>query len=76
MIHKYLKGRVYVFIDAANLECSVKSLNWWIDYRKLYEYFQDKIDLVGIRHYCPWLKDAGQDKFFYGTETYRDKAYY
>jgi hypothetical protein len=26
-------GRVLVLIDAANLEHSVKSLRWWIDYK-------------------------------------------
>jgi uncharacterized LabA/DUF88 family protein len=64
MIGQFVKGRVYVFIDAANLENSVKSLNWWVDYRKLYEYFKKETALVGIRHYCPRLGDGGQDKFF------------
>ncbi len=35
MIEKYLKGKVLVITDAANLESSVKSLGWWIDYIKL-----------------------------------------
>lgn len=64
MISKFVKGRVYVFIDAANLESSVKSLNWWIDYRKLYKYFKESTDLIGIRHYCPRFKDQRQDNFF------------
>jgi uncharacterized LabA/DUF88 family protein len=64
MVGQFVKGRVYVFIDAANLESSVKSLNWWVDYRKLYDYFKKETTLVGIRHYCPRLGDGGQDKFF------------
>ena len=32
MLKQFVKGRVYVFIDAANLENSVKSLRWWVDY--------------------------------------------
>ena len=64
MISKFIKGRVYVFIDAANLESSVKSLKWWVDYKKLYNYFNNETDLIDIRHYCPRLGDNGQDKFF------------
>ena len=31
MLKEYLKGKVLVVIDAANLESAVKSLGWWID---------------------------------------------
>lgn len=64
MIGQFVKGRVCVFIDAANLENSVKSLNWWMDYKKLYEYFEKETKLIGIRHYCPRLGDTGQDQLF------------
>lgn len=64
MIGKFVKGKVYVFIDAANLENSVKSLGWWVDYKKLYDYFKKETNLIGIRHYCPRLDDKRQDKFF------------
>jgi len=64
MISNFVKGKVYVFIDAANLENSVKSLGWWVNYRKLYDYFKKETNLVGIRHYCPRLGDERQDKFF------------
>ena len=47
MISKYLKGRVLVMIDAANLESAVKSLGWWIDYIKLRNLF-NKENLVGL----------------------------
>jgi uncharacterized LabA/DUF88 family protein len=57
-------GRVLVLIDAANLEQSVKSLKWWIDYRKLYAFFKSRTRLVEIRHYCPHFNDKGQDNFF------------
>jgi hypothetical protein len=29
-LNYYLKGKILVVIDAANLESSVKSLGWWI----------------------------------------------
>jgi uncharacterized LabA/DUF88 family protein len=64
MIQKYVRGKTIVFIDAANLENSVKYLNWWIDYRKLYEFFKFNTNLVGIYHYCIRLNDERQDKFF------------
>jgi len=64
MIGQFVKGRVCVFIDAANLENSVKSLGWWVDYRKLYDYFETHAQLVGIRHYCPHFDDERQNKFF------------
>jgi len=57
-------NRVLVFIDAANLEHSVKSLGWWLDYRKLYDFFKTHTQLVGIRHYCPHFNDERQNKFF------------
>lgn len=29
-LEKYLKGKILVIIDAANLESAVKDLGWWI----------------------------------------------
>jgi len=57
-------GRVLVIIDAANLEQSVKSLKWWIDYRKLFSFFKNNTKLIGIRHYCPHFNDERQNNFF------------
>ena len=66
MISKYLKGRVLVIIDAANLESSVKDLVWWIDYIKLRDLFDkdDKDNLVEIRNYCVHHGTDNQNKFF------------
>jgi uncharacterized LabA/DUF88 family protein len=63
MISKYLKGRILVIIDAANLESSVKDLGWWIDYIKLRDLF-DKNNLVEIRNYCVHHGTDNQNKFF------------
>lgn len=63
MISKYLKGNVLVMIDAANLESSVKSLGWWIDYLKLKDLFK-KNNLVEIRNYCVHHSTENQNKFF------------
>lgn len=62
-LQKYLKGKILVIIDAANLESSVKSLGWWIDYIKLKNLF-DKDNLVEIRDYCVRHGTDNQEKFF------------
>lgn len=63
MISKYLKGKILVMIDAANLESSVKSLGWWIDYIKLRDLFKNG-NLVEIRDYCVHHNTDNQNKFF------------
>ena len=62
-ISRYTKGKVFVVIDAANLESSVKDLDWWVDYVKLCELF-DGGNLYGIRFYCVHHNTENQDKFF------------
>lgn len=51
MIEQFVKGRVYVFIDAANILYSQKTLNWRVDYKKLKEYFLEECDLEEIFFY-------------------------
>ena len=60
---KYLKGRILVTIDAANLESSVKDLNWWIDYIKLRNLFNNS-ELIQIRNYCVHHGTDNQNNFF------------
>ena len=63
VLGKYLKGKILIVIDAANLESSVKSLGWWIDYVKLRDLF-NKERLVEIRDYCVAHNTDNQNKFF------------
>ena len=63
MLKEYLKGKVLVVIDAANLESAVKNLGWWIDYIKLRELF-DKDKLIEIRNYCVQHNTDNQNSFF------------
>lgn len=51
MIHKYSNGRVYVFVDAANILYSQQTLGWRVDYAKLKEYFQKECGLEAIYFY-------------------------
>ena len=60
---KYLKGKVLVAIDAANLESSVKDLGWWIDYIKLRDLFNNS-KLIQIRNYCVHHGTDNQNNFF------------
>ncbi len=51
MIGQFVKGRVYVFVDAANILYSQQTLRWRVDYRKLKEYFEKECDLRAIYFY-------------------------
>jgi len=62
-IVRYLKGKIVVMIDAANLESSVKELNWWVDYDKLRHLF-DGDGLIDIRFYSVHHGTDNQSKFF------------
>jgi uncharacterized LabA/DUF88 family protein len=64
MINKFVRGRVSIFIDAANLENSVKDLGWWIKYKKFYDYFNRETTLTQIKYYCVRHNTESQDRFF------------
>lgn len=64
MISQYVKGRAYVFIDAANLELSVKHLGWWIKYKKFYDYFEKETNLKKVLYYCVRHDTDSQNRFF------------
>lgn len=40
MLSKFIKGKVYVFIDGANTFYAQRTLNWKISYSKLIKYFK------------------------------------
>lgn len=39
MLKKFVKGRVYVFVDAANMFYAQRTLGWRVSYEKLMRYF-------------------------------------
>ncbi len=51
MINQFVKGKVYVFIDAANILYSQQTLRWRVDYEKLKKYFEKECDLRAIYFY-------------------------
>lgn len=64
MIGKYVKGRVYVFIDTANIFYSQKTLGWRISYQRLKEYLERECDLKGLFIYTGvFLNDKSQKRF-------------
>ena len=40
MLNKFIKGKVYVFIDVENIFYSQRNLGWKISYEKLMKYFK------------------------------------
>lgn len=40
MINKFIKGKIYVFIDVENIFYSQRNLGWKISYEKLMKYFK------------------------------------
>ncbi len=71
MIGRFVKGRVYVFIDAANILYSQRTLNWRVDYKKLKEYFLKECDLRGIFFYTGRVGAYDkQNKFLKKLESY------
>jgi len=64
MINKFIKGRVYVFIDAANILYSQQTLRWRVDYKKLKEYFKQECDLGAIYFYTGRVGDNHRQKSF------------
>jgi len=64
MIEKFVKGKVYVFIDASNIYYSQRELGWRIDFKKLKEYFEKNVELVKIYYYTAYDPEySPQHKF-------------
>jgi len=64
MIRQFVRGRVYVFVDAANILYSQQSLRWRVDYKKLKEYFEKECDLKGIYFYTGRLGENQKQNSF------------
>lgn len=69
---KHIRGRVFVFVDAANLEKSVQDLGWRVNYRKLRAYFRNNTDLRSVRFYSVSFGNAPHNDFL---DSLRAKGY-
>jgi uncharacterized LabA/DUF88 family protein len=64
MIKKFIKGKVYVFIDVANIFYSQKTLKWKISYERLMDYFKKECNLGKCFVYTAFdEKNEGQRRF-------------
>lgn len=57
MLRKFVQGRVCVFIDAANILYSQKTLGWRIDYRRFKNYLLQECDLQKLFFYTGKVGD-------------------
>lgn len=58
-------AKVAVFIDAANVIYSQRTLKWQIDFKKLVKVFKKSYKLDGVYFYFAYIKDdKKQQKFF------------
>ncbi|MBI5405796.1 NYN domain-containing protein [Candidatus Kaiserbacteria bacterium] len=64
MIKQFLKGKTAVFIDAANIFYSQKTLKWRIDYEKLSSYLHKEADITGIYYYTGMVGVLEKQKAF------------
>lgn len=76
MIGKLSKGKVFVFIDAANILYSQKTLGWRVDYQKLKKYLARECDLKSIFFYTGRVGSlAKQNKFLQKLSKLGYKVY-
>lgn len=64
MIKELVKGRVFVFIDAANIFYVQRTLKWRISYERLMAYFKNQCDLDECFVYTAHIKgNKDQERF-------------
>lgn len=64
MIRQFITGRVYVFVDAANILYSQQTLGWRVDYAKLKAYIAQECDLKEIYFYTGKVGDNYKQQSF------------
>ncbi len=62
-LKKLARGKVAVFIDAANLELSAKDRGWKVDYRKLYKWLKDADKLKYLGFFTVRFDNKSHDAF-------------
>lgn len=68
---KHIKGKTAVFIDAANILYSQKTLGWKIDFLKLKKLFKKQTNLIGLFYFTGIVdKNQKQEGFLEKLRTY------
>lgn len=57
--------KVAVFIDAANVIYSQRTLGWQIDFKKLYSYFDKNYKLDSVYFYFAYVKENSKQRGFF-----------
>ena len=70
MIHQFIRGKVYVFIDSQNLNLSIKDCGWELDFKKFYVYLKDKYRITKAFLFIGYV--AGNEALY----TFLQKAGY
>ncbi len=65
MIHSYVHGRTAVFIDAANIYFSQRTLGWRFDFKKLINYLKKETSLTRIAFYGAINPDNAKERRFH-----------
>lgn len=63
MIEKYAEGKTAVFIDAANLESSVRAEDFKLHHRKLANYLRKKLSLIYLGYYTVGFQTRKHQNF-------------
>ena len=63
MIEKYAKGKVAVFIDAANIESSVRDEGFKLNHRKLSGFLRRRLNLIHFGYYTVGFKTRNHQNF-------------
>ena len=63
MFDKFVKGKVAVFIDAANIELSAKDLRFQVDYRRLHKWLSKECNLKFIGFFTVRFDNKKHDAF-------------
>lgn len=69
MVKKRKKERISIFIDAANIFYSQKSLGWRVDYKKFLSYWRSRGRITGVYFYTAVISTKKEQlKFFEALE--------
>ena len=71
MLSSHVKGKVAVFIDAANMFYAERQLGWHIDFQALAHYLYQEMRVVGLYYYTGVLKEnTSQISFLRKLESF------